>query len=129
MNYENNNSLKPTSYWKYFLKSLVVLLILCIVLGLMWGFVYSSDAKLKRNVLIIFGVVAICLYIAFWIYIIIHETNIRKSLNSKNSEENSLKDKRLAILSAHKAQAKALGVKLTKQEIEDIKTGKYDNEV
>lgn len=129
MSYKNDNdSLQPTSYWKYFLRSLVVILILALLTGMMYGFTNGSD-KVQMIVLIVFSSFSGACYLAYWIYIIIHETKIRKGLSYGTGEENDIKRMRLAILKAHKAQAKANGQKLSEEEIEDIKNGKHDKEV
>ena len=88
-----------------------------------------KDENLLRGVLIGVGVVSFLVYGGYWIYIIVHETRIRKGFSYGSDEQNTLKKKRLAILKAHKIQAKARGEKLSKEEIEDISSGKYDNEV
>lgn len=125
----DTDSLKPTPYWKYFVRSLILLLVLSLVIAMMYGFLLSSDKNLLHGVLIGIGVVSFVVYVGYWIYIIIHETTIRKGLSYGTSKENDLKAKRIAILKAHKAQAKARGETLSKEEIEDINQGKYDNEV
>ena len=111
---DEGKPVQPTPYWKYFLKSLIVLLILALLISMLWGVLTSKDENLLRGVLIGVGVVSFLVYGGYWIYIIVHETRIRKGL---------------AILKAHKIQAKARGDKLSKEEIEDINSGKYDNEV
>lgn len=125
----DTDSLKPTPYWKYFVRSLILLLVLSLVIAMMYGFLLSSNKNLLHGVLIGIGVVSFVVYVGYWIYIIIHETTIRKGLSYGTSKENDLKAKRIAILKAHKAQAKARGETLSKEEIEDINQGKYDNEV
>lgn len=130
MSYKDEGKpVQPTPYWKYFLKSLIVLLILALLISMLWGVLTSKDENLLRGVLIGVGVVSFLVYGGYWIYIIVHETRIRKGLSYGTDEQNALKKKRLAILKAHKIQAKARGKKLSKEEIEDINSGKYDNEV
>lgn len=126
---DEGKPVQPTPYWKYFLKSLIVLLILALLISMIWGVLTSKDENLLRGVLIGVGVVSSLVYGGYWIYIIVHETRIRKGLSYGTDEQNTLKKKRLAILKAHKIQAKAIGEKLSKEEIEDISSGKYDNEV
>lgn len=126
---DEGKPVQPTPYWKYFLKSLIVLLILALLISMLWGVLTSKDENLLRGVLIGVGVVSFLVYGGYWIYIIVHETRIRKGLSYGTDEQNTLKKKRLAILKAHKIQAKARGEKLCKEEIEDISSGKYDNEV
>ena len=126
---DEGKPVQPTPYWKYFLKSLIVLLILALLISMHWGVLTSKDENLLRGVLIGVGVVSFLVYGGYWIYIIAHETRIRKGLSYGTDEQNTLKKKRLAILKAHKIQAKARGEKLSKEEIEDINSGKYDNEV
>lgn len=126
---DEGNPVQPTPYWKYFLKSLIVLLILALLISMLWGVLTSKDENLLRGVLIGVGVVSFLVYGGYWIYIIVHETRIRKGLSYGTDEQNTLKKKRLAILKAHKIQTKARGEKLSKEEIEDINSGKYDNEV
>lgn len=126
---DEGKPVQPTPYWKYFLKSLIVLLILALLISMLWGVLTSKDENLLRGVLIGVGVVSFLVYGGYWIYIIVHETRIRKGLSYGTDEQNTLKKKRLAILKAHKTQAKARGEKLNKEEIEDINSGKYDNEV
>lgn len=126
---DEGKPVQPTPYWKYFLKSLIVLLILALLISMFWGVLTSKDENLLRGVLIGVGVVSFLVYGGYWIYIIVHETRIRKGLSYGTDEQNTLKKKRLAILKAHKTQAKARGEKLSKEEIEDINSGKYDNEV
>ena len=126
---DEGKPVQPTPYWKYFLKSLIVLLILALLISMLWGVLTSKDENLLRGVLIGVGVVSFLVYGGYWIYIIVHETRIRKGLSYGTDEQNALKKKRLAILKAHKIQAKARGEKLNKEEIEDINSGKYDNEV
>lgn len=129
MSYRNDNdSLEPTSYWKYFLRSLIVILILVLLTGMMYGFTAGSD-EVQMIVLIVFCSFSGVCYLSYWIYIIIHETRIRKGLSYGTGEVNDIKRMRLAILKAHKAQAKANGQKLSVEEIEDIKNGKFDKEV
>lgn len=130
MSYKDEGKpVQPTPYWKYFLKSLIVLLILALLISMLWGVLTSKDENLLRGVLIGVGVVSFLVYGGYWIYIIVHETRIRKGLSYGTDEQNTLKKKRLAILKAHKIQAKVRGEKLSKEEIEDINSGKYDNEV
>mgnify|MGYP007023650423 FL=1 len=126
---DEGKPVQPTPYWKYFLKSLIVLLILALLISMLWGVLTSKDENLLRGVLIGVGVVSFLVYGGYWIYIIVHETRIRKGLSYGTDEQNTLKKKRLAILKAHKIQAKVRGDKLSKEEIEDINSGKYDNEV
>lgn len=126
---DEGKPVQPTPYWKYFLKSLIVLLILALLISMLWGVLTSKDENLLRGVLIGVGVVSFLVYGGYWIYIIVHETRIRKGLSYGTDEQNTLKKKRLAILKAHKIQEKARGEKLSKEEIEDINSGKYDNEV
>lgn len=126
---DEGKPVQPTPYWKYFLKSLIVLLILALLISMLWGVLTSKDENLLRGVLIGVGVVSFLVYGGYWIYIIVHETRIRKGLSYGTDEQNTLKKKRLAILKAYKIQAKARGEKLSKEEIEDINSGKYDNEV
>lgn len=126
---DEGKPVQPTPYWKYFLKSLIVLLILALLISMLWGVLTSKDENLLRGVLIGVGVVSFLVYGGYWIYIIVHETRIRKGLSYGTDEQNTLKKKRLAILKAHKIQVKARGEKLSKEEIEDINSGKYDNEV
>lgn len=126
---DEGKPVQPTPYWKYFLKSLIVLLILALLISMLWGVLTSKDENLLRGVLIGVGVVSFLVYGGYWIYIIVHETRIRKGLSYGTDEQNTLKKKRLAILKAHKIQTKARGEKLSKEEIEDINSGKYDNEV
>lgn len=126
---DEGKPVQPTPYWKYFLKSLIVLLILALLISMLWGVLTSKDENLLRGVLIGVGVVSFLVYGGYWIYIIVHETRIRKGLSYGTDEQNTLKKKRLAILKAHKIQAKARGENLSKEEIEDINSGKYDNEV
>lgn len=126
---DEGKPVQPTPYWKYFLKSLIVLLILALLISMLWGVLTSKDENLLRGVLIGVGVVSFLVYGGYWIYIIVHETRIRKGLSYGTDEQNTLKKKRLAILKAHKIQAKARGEKSSKEEIEDISSGKYDNEV
>ncbi len=126
---DEGKPVQPTPYWKYFLKSLIVLLILALLISMLWGVLTSKDENLLRGVLIGVGVVSFLVYGGYWIYIIVHETRIRKGLSYGTDEQNTLKKKRLAILKAHKIQAKVRGEKLSKEEIEDINSGKYDNEV
>lgn len=126
---DEGKPVQPTPYWKYFLKSLIVLLILALLISMLWGVLTSKDENLLRGVLIGVGVVSFLVYGGYWIYIIVHETRIRKGLSYGTDEQNTLKKKRLAILKAHKIQAKTRGEKLSKEEIEDINSGKYDNEV
>ena len=126
---DEGKPVQPTPYWKDFLKSLIVLLILALLISMLWGVLTSKDENLLRGVLIGVGVVSFLVYGGYWIYIIVHETRIRKGLSYGTDEQNTLKKKRLAILKAHKIQAKARGEKLSKEEIEDINSGKYDNEV
>lgn len=125
----NADSLKPTPYWKYFLRSLIILLILAMVIAMMSMFLNNSDQNFLHGVLIAIGIVSAIVYLGYWIYIVIHETALRKGLSYGTSKENELKAKRIAILKAHKAQAKARGETLSKEEIESINSGKYDNEV
>lgn len=125
----NADSLKPTPYWKYFLRSLIILLILAMVIAMMYMFLNNSDQNFLHGVLIAIGIVSAIIYLGYWIYIVIHETALRKGLSYGTSKENELKAKRIAILKAHKAQAKARGETLSKEEIESINSGKYDNEV
>lgn len=126
---DEGKPVQPTPYWKYFLKSLIVLLILALLISMLWGVLTSKDENLLRGVLIGVGVVSFLVYGGYWIYIIVHETRIRKGLSYGTDEQNTLKKKRLAILKDHKIQAKVRGEKLSKEEIEDINSGKYDNEV
>lgn len=126
---DEGKPVQPTPYWKYFLKSLIVLLILALLISMLWGVLTSKDENLLSGVLIGVGVVSFLVYGGYWIYIIVHETRIRKGLSYGTDEQNTLKKKRLAILKAHKIQAKVRGEKLSKEEIEDINSGKYDNEV
>ena len=126
---DEGKPVQPTPYCKYFLKSLIVLLILALLISMLWGVLTSKDENLLRGVLIGVGVVSFLVYGGYWIYIIVHETRIRKGLSYGTDEQNTLKKKRLAILKAHNIQAKARGEKLSKEEIEDISSGKYDNEV
>ena len=126
---DEGKPVQPTPYWKYFLKSLIVLLILALLISMLWGVLTSKDENLLRGVLIGVGVVSFLENGGYWIYIIVHETRIRKGLSYGTDEQNTLKKKRLAILKAHKIQAKVRGEKLSKEEIEDINSGKYDNEV
>lgn len=125
----NADSLKPTPYWKYFLRSLIILLILAMIIAMMYMFLNNSDQNFLHGVLIAIGIVSAIIYLGYWIYIVIHETALRKGLSYGTSKENELKAKRIAILKAHKAQAKARGETLSKEEIESINSGKYDNEV
>lgn len=128
MSYRNDNdSLEPTSYWVYFLRSLIVLLILALLTGMMYGFT-AGDDNVQRVVVIVFVSMSIAVYVAYWIYMIIHETKIRRGLSYGTGEENDLRRKRKSILENHRAQAKAEGRKLEKQEIEDIRNGIYDSE-
>lgn len=125
----NADSLKPTPYWKYFLRSLIILLILAMIIAMMYMFLNNSDQNFLHGVLIAIGIVSAIVYLGYWVYIVIHETALRKGLSYGTSKENELKAKRIAILKAHKAQAKARGETLSKEEIESINSGKYDNEV
>lgn len=125
----DNTGHKITSYWTYFLRSLILLLVDAILLGVLYGILASSDTKVLHGTLIGVGVFAGVSYISYWIYMIVHETRIRKGLSYGTSHEDRLKRKRLDILKSHKFTAKAKGERISKQEAEDIMNGKYDNEV
>lgn len=77
---DEGKPVQPTPYWKYFLKSLIVLLILALLISMLWGVLTSKDENLLRGVLIGVGVVSFLVYGGYWIYIIVHETRIRKGL-------------------------------------------------
>lgn len=131
MGYRNNDmqGLKPTSYRTYFLRSLVLLLVLALVIAMMYGFLSSGDENLLRGVLIGLGVFSFLAFSGYWVYIVLRETNIRRALSSPDdASPKALRKKRLAILKAYRAQAKARGERLTDEVVEDIRRGKYDSE-
>lgn len=88
---DEGKPVQPTPYWKYFLKSLIVLLILALLISMLWGVLTSKDENLLRGVLIGVGVVSFLVYGGYWIYIIVHETRIRKGLSYGTDEQSTLK--------------------------------------
>ena len=47
---DEGKPVQPTPYWKYFLKSLIVLLILALLISMLWGVLTSKDENLLRGV-------------------------------------------------------------------------------